>query len=182
MVTECLPLVRSGLREGIDYATSLQPDLEERDQYYWSHSARYKARQVLLGNSGANWRVVGGVPNSGIHLSIDGLTTVRVLRSVGRTTPPPGTNRQRRLAWSQRSLPIDQPDTLILDWFTDAEDSLVMNLGLPKGFWHYRSSPQLAWRVQLPSRDDLTDLTFVPDQEADELVRLRIHETEMDVG
>ncbi len=71
---------------------------------------------------------------------------------------------------------------MILDWSTDQEDALVMNLGLPQGVWHYRRSPQLAWRVPLPSRDDLADLAFVPDQEADELVRIRIHETEMDVG
>lgn len=183
LVRDCLPTIRAALEDGIDFANHLQPEGRIRDQYYWSHSARFQARQVLLGESGANWSVVEGVPNSGIHLSIRGLTTVRVLRSVGRTTPPPGANRQRRLAWSQLSLPsVEQPDTLIIDWYTDSEDILVMGLGLPQGIWQYRSPPQLAWRLQLPSHGDLSDLAFVPDQEADELVRIRVHETEMDVG
>jgi len=183
LLRSCLPVVRQALQDGIDYASELQPDPEHRDQYFWSHAARYQARQFLKGKAGSNWEVVEGVPNSGIHLSIGGLTKVRVLRSVHGSTPPPGANRQRRLAWSQRSLPaMGQPDTMILDWSTDQKDALVMNLGLPQGVWHYRRSPQLAWRVPLPSRDDLADLAFVPDQEADELVRIRIHETEMDVG
>ncbi len=183
LVRDCLPTVRTALENGIDFANHLQPDRQTRDQYYWSHSARFQARQVLLGESGANWSVIEDVPNSGIHLSIGGLTTVRVLRSVGRTTPPPGTNRQRRLAWSQLHLPsIKHPDTLIIDWHTDSEDTLMMGLGLPQGIWQYRSPPQLTWRLQLPSHVDLSDLAFVPDQEADELVQIKVHDTEMDVG
>lgn len=185
LVADCLPAIEPALADGIDFANHLQPDPLGRDQYFWSHSARYRARQVLSGASGGDWCVIEDIPNSGIHLSIGGLTVMRVLRSVHGTTPPPGTNRQRRLAWSERRFPsrvMEQPDTLILDWSADDEDSLVIGLGLPAGLWKYWNPPQLAWRVQLPSHDDLAGLSFVPDQQADELVRIRIHETEMDVG
>ncbi len=189
----CRSEVSEALLAAIDYANELQPEHDNRDPYFWSHSARYAARKALAKASdrNADWRLVAGVPNSGIHLCLNDLHVVRVLRSVWNTTPSPGRNKARRDAWQQhRQLQFSfkdgnrefPPTDLILDWTTDDLDNLVMHLGMPQGVWEHGSNPILAWRVPLPSADSLEELSFEGGEDTDVPVSLRIDEAEMEAA
>jgi len=186
----CLPNIRHALLEGIDYANDIQPEPSGRDRWYWAHSARFKARQTLVASSdGADkWDLVSNVPNSGIHVLLGGLHLVRVLRSSGGTTPAPGPNFKRRDAWQQTRLKFQMGDEphelspldLILDWTTDNTDALTMHLGMPVGTWEHGTTPILAWRVSLPSTDDLKGLIFTGSDDSDVPVRLHVDGTELE--
>ena len=183
-----LPEIRQALLGGIDFANDIQPEPEDRDRWYWAHSARYRARRVLEANSeGAQgWELIADVPNSGIHICIGGLHVVRVLRSAEGTTPAPGHTYRRREAWQQFRLqfPVDDeteglsPLDLVLDWSTDETDTLTMHLGMPLGVWTHGKPPILEWRVLLPSTDDLEGLTFEGADDHDVPVVLRVDDTE----
>lgn len=191
LLADCLPHIREALHFGIDYADDLQPDRRNRDPWFWSHSARHRAKTALQQTAQADdgWDLVAGVSNSGIHVRVAQLHLVRVLRSAGGTTPAPGHNLQRRRAWSQHqqlSFPFASaegelpPLNLILDWSTDIEGSLVMHVGMPVGVWPYGKDPMLAWRVPLPADDDIGGLTFVGSDEPIGPVPLRIHDSEQE--
>ncbi len=170
MLSASLPTIQKALLDGIDFASDIQPEPENRDRWYWAHSARYRARRVLEASSkdAQGWELVAGVPNSGIHILVDGLHKVRVLRSTEGTTPAPGHTRMRRQAWQQTRFQFPSKDRaeglppldLVLDWTTDHTDALTIHLGLPKGVWNYGNDPILEWRVPLPSGDDIEDLAF----------------------
>ena len=186
LLEPCLADIREALRCGIDFANDLQPDADDRDRWFWSHSARYRARQELEAGGGTGWEVVSKIPNSGIHVRLDELHVVRVLRSSGGTTPAPGHNRQRRAAWSQYhqlQLELDHegglpPLNLILDWSTEGDDLLVLHLGMPKGVWKFGSDPVLSWRVELPVDDDLASLVFPGTEDGPVDVTLRVDDAE----
>ena len=189
-VEACLPLIRSALHDGIDFANDIQPDAPGRDPWYWSHSARFKARNVLeaAAASAQGWAMIEGVPNSGIHLRLGGLHVMRVLRSAAGSTPAPGHSRARRRAWQQgRQLQFAfddgldglPPVDLILDWSTDDADELSLHLGMPLGVWDHGSHPILAWRIPLPSSDELGALAFQGSDESEIPVHLRIDEAEL---
>ena len=182
-----LPEIRQALLGGIDFANDIQPEPENRDRWYWAHSARYRARRALEASSAGaqGWELIAGVPNSGIHVCLGGLHVVRVLRSAEGTTPAPGHTRRRCEAWQQFRLqfPIDDeteglpPLDLVLDWTNDDTDALTMHLGMPLGVWTYGKPPILEWRVLLPSSDDLEGLTF-EGADDDVPVLLRVDDTE----
>lgn len=186
LLEPCLADIREALQFGIDYANDLQPDPADRDPWFASHAARFRARRELETADGDGWAIVPGVPNSGIHLLIDGLHVVRVLRSSGGTTPAPGHSRQRRDAWSQHyqmQLALDDngdlpPLNLILDWSTEHDDLLVLHLGMPRGVWKYGNDPVLSWRVELPGDDNLDSLFFPGTEDGPVDVTLRVDDTE----
>lgn len=189
LLADCLPHIRGALHAGIDYADDLQPDPGSRDPWFWSHSARYRAKTALERTAPADggWALVADVPNSGIHVRVEQMHIVRVLRSAGGTTPAPGQNLQRRRAWSQQlSFPFASaegelpPLNLILDWSTDVDGSLVMHAGMPVGVWPYGKDPMLAWRVPLPADDDIGGLAFVGSDEPIGPVPLRVHDSEQE--
>ena len=185
----CLSEIREALHTGIDYANDLQPELGDRDPWYWSHGVRFAARRRLeqAQVSPGEWEIIDGVPNSGIHVRLQGIHVVRVLRSVAGTTPAPGRNRVRQEAWQQcrqLQLPLDYPHSglppidLILDWTTNEADDLEMHLGLPQGIWGHGNSPILAWRVPLPSGDTLDNLAFDGADEDDIPIVLRVDDAD----
>lgn len=196
-----LPLVnpivvplREALRGGLGWASYLQPDSEDLDSWFFSHSARHYALKELkkLAAPG-QWAVVDNVPNSGIHIRLGDLHIVRVLRSEGGTTPHPGGNRARRRAWTnpmQGRLFLDTssgqplpPLTLIADW-QDEDGEPVIHLGLPNGIWDYAKNPRLHWRIPFPGEGlDLNSLRFDGgggDGEAP--ILLKVHESEKKFG
>jgi len=168
-VIECaVPDLMKALRLGIGYAEEQQPDPDGRDPWFWSHSARWKARRYLLGvEKPDGWRIKRNVPNSGIHLSIKGIHGIRVLRSLGGMVPHPGRNRVRRKDWVQGVLrPNDgtlPPLSLLMDWEVH-EDEPRVYLSLPKNPWNYGSDPDLYWRVPVTgdADEDLARLRFDP--------------------
>jgi len=152
------------LRLGCGYADTLQPDPTDLDPWFWSHSARFEARRRLKATSGGSWAMVPKVPNCGIHLSIDGLHTVRVVKSLKGDVPHPGGNANRRRAWTgfavatvteqlQFALGTDDcqspPLSLIADWHVDDDREPVVHLSLPMGSWKYLQNPRYYWRVLL---------------------------------
>ena len=190
-LAECLPPLVDALHHGIDFANELQPIRRTRDPWFWSNSARFAARRTLANSPAdgtANWELVADVPNSGIHIRINHLHVVRVLRSAGGTTPAPGRSRNRRKAWQQsRQLQLAlgvgtnaefPPTALILDWAIDDSDGLLMHLGMPLGPWDHGQHPILAWRVALPAADSLGALTFAGADDPEVPVRLRVDDTE----
>ena len=191
LLAECVPHIRDALHTGIDYADDLQPGRHDRDPWFWSHSARYRAKTALrqARQVDGTWELVPDVPNSGIHVRVQQMHVVRVLRSAGDTTPAPGQNLRRRRDWSQHqqlSFPFADakgelpPLNLILDWTTDADGSLVMHVGMPLGVWPYGKDPMLAWRVPLPAGDELGGLAFAGSDEPIGPVPLRIHDSEQE--
>lgn len=162
----------AALRKGIAYADELQPDRDARDPWFWSHSARFKARSELLGKAESRvegYRLREGVPNCGIHLGFDGVHKARVVRSLGGTTPAPGRNPARRRDW--RGVPVQTqlllaasgtlpPLSMIIDW-QDVAGEPVIHVGLPRFGWDYRTKPLLHWRVPLPDEGiDYASLVF----------------------
>lgn len=181
--------LREALQAGIDHADDLQPEQASRDPWYWSHSARWKACGTLRSATSDGWTLLPEVPNCGIHLRLDDLHVVRVLRSLGGTTPHPGSNRRRAQAWtgvqvlqgqfllaSAGSLP---PLSLVVDW-QEVDGEPELHVGLPAGPWRYGSVPRLYWRVPLPQAGiDLDTLVFDPGPDTGEpLVTLRVDPAE----
>jgi hypothetical protein len=171
---DVLPLIEctvshlgKGLRLGIGFADGLQSDLDDRDPWFWSHSARWRTRGYLLSAKKDGWGINPSVPNSGIHLWVQGLHTVRVLRSLGGTVPHPGRNHARREAWIQDAIPPNDgglpPLSLLADWQVH-NDEPVVYFSLPKRPWKYGESPELYWRVPVTgdTDQDIENLRFDP--------------------
>jgi hypothetical protein len=170
-LAECaVPDLMRGLRLGIGFADDLQPDPDSRDWWYWSHSARWRARGHLLAvDEQDGWGITPDVPNSGIHLRLRDLHDVRVLRSLGSTVPHPGRNRERRRAYQQSQPTLRQNDgsilalSLLMDWEVKDDDPVV-HVSLPKRPWEYNCKPDLYWRVPVTgdAEGDLSKLSFDP--------------------
>jgi hypothetical protein len=170
VMAAAVPL-RDSLRKGVAYADELQPAAGERNPWFWSHSARYKAHEQLKSKvkvDGLDWSLVADVPNCGIHLRFGGLHKSRVVKTFHGGTPHPGSNTVRRADWygvpfpqlildTDRGLP---PLSLVIDWQNDDGEPLI-HVGLPAAEWTYQKSALLHWRVPLP--DDgvaIEDLSF----------------------
>jgi hypothetical protein len=189
LVVPAVPDLRDAIRAGIDYADDVQPDLDERDPWYWSHSARWKARNSLRDiEDPEGWSLTPDIPNCGIHVRIGDLHEARVLRSLDGTTPHPGSNRRRRRAWTgvqgqfllaDGELP---PLSLIIDWCARKGEPEI-HVGLPAGPWEYGNAA-LHWRVALPEGGtDLKDLRFEPKPDPGlDLVDLTIDSAESGEG
>ena len=172
--------LRSSLRKGIAYADEQQPNVDDRNAWFWAHCARFQTGKSLAAAHPQpmveGWEVIQGVPNFGIHLRRD-LHVARLVRSLGGTTPPAGPNKRRKEAWisvgqcvpqrlplvSQTNGPPLVPLSLILDWTTDEAREPVVHVGLPVVDWsfHSRENPNLHWRLPLPeAEEDLAALVF----------------------
>ncbi len=182
------PVLRA-LRLGAGYADDLQPDTDGRDRWFWSHCARFRARQVLAAADKAGWVLVDDVPNSGIHLRVRDLHRVRVLRSLEGTTPHPGRNKARLDYYHQEALLLANdnslpPLSLIMDWRM-VEDEPSIHIGLPKGRWDYGSAAKLYWRVPVTGdpNEDLKNARFDPGvSPGDVTVTLLVDESEEGAG
>lgn len=167
-LVECaVPSLRKALRIGGSFADEIQPDADERDGHYWSHSARWRARKHLAAVPKDGWYLTPNVPNSGIHLRIGDLHRVRVLRSLGGTVPHPGSNRARRADWVQNALDLAGDGlpalSLLADWQI-FEDEPVIHCSLPRRPWSYTADPEVYWRVPITgdADSDLARLRFDP--------------------
>lgn len=100
---ECaVPSLIKALAKGAAFADSLQPDAPGRDPWFWSHSARFRAKTLLATTEKEGWNIVAAAPNSGIHLVFDGLQPARVLKSMNGTIPHAGPNITRQHAWTSQ--------------------------------------------------------------------------------
>jgi hypothetical protein len=189
-VVECaVPHLTKALRLGIGYADEQQPDLDDRDPWFWSHGARWRARRHLMSvTSPMGWGINPDVPNSGIHLRLADIHDIRVLRSLGGTVPHPGRNRVRRRAWVQDTLPPNdgalRPLSLLADWQVHDDEPLVY-LSLPKCPWTYGSDPDVHWRVPVTGDidKDLANLRFDPGLlPGDVTVTIKVDPTERETG
>lgn len=196
---EVLPLVASlaaptykAVQAGIDFADGLMPDDQDvADPWYWSHSARYAARnQLRHGGAIEGWKLRPDVPNSGIHFSVDNGHRLRLVRSLHNDVPHPGSNKRRREAWTGAvELPLRVSGSglpflnLLFDWAVDINREPVIHVTLPQGPWTYGQPSRVHWRVLLPSDGvlDLSALTFNPSGDGDDL-GLVLDEAERESG
>lgn len=181
--------IRGALRKGIAHADTLQPSREDRDRWYWSHSARWKACEILHGvEQREGWNIAPNVPNSGIHIRVQELHVARLLRSLGGTTPHPGRNLQRRRAWSNQGQlflaeGVLPPLSPIIDWHEDDEGEPEIHLGLPIGAWKMGAATRLYWRVPIAEDIDLASLRFEGAEEiGEQLATLNIDPAEEGSG
>jgi hypothetical protein len=185
-LAECMvPHLAKALRLGIGYADDLQPDTEDRDPWYCSHSARWRARGHLLSvPERKGWGISKKAANSGIHLNIQGIHKVRVLRSLFDTVPHPGRNHARIMTWMQGTMPPNDGSlpalSLLADWRV-IDDEPVIYVSLPKHGWSYRAKPVLYWRVPVTGDADLdlANLQFDPGLlPGDRLVSIKVDPAE----
>lgn len=185
LLEPCVPLLHDALCTGIEFAHEAQADELDRDPYFWAHCARYKARRHLNAMDRDGWSLAPNVPNSGIHLRIEGIHIARVLRSLGGSAPHPGPNRARQLAWRFDNRmwlgnPPLPPLNLIIDW-THSADEPILHVGLPVAPWPYGQKPLLHWRVLLHGGDSLGGWRFEPEGDpGDAPVRLRLDPAEFE--
>ena len=185
--------IYEALRLGIGYADNLQPEVES--QHFWSHSARFGAWRELRRATADKWSLNDRVPNCGIHLTIGGLHTLRVVRSLGNTVPPPGRNASRRVAWKgineQLSFGLQDtgefvipPLSLLADWRLDEDREPVVHVSLPIGPWLYGQNPRCHWRVPLPSTNSMSldELSFQGSDGGDPMVAIEIDPAEWAAG
>ena len=166
MVERAVAPLREALTHGIEMADAQQPDAMDRDQYYWSHTARFHARKKLMSADRDGWGIAKRVANSGIHLHFEAVHTARVLRTLNGTTPHAGHNVTRQQAWSfSPYLPVGksvpEPFTLIFDWCRD-DSGLLLHVGLPRRGGSYPNGAELHWRVPVTgdAQDDLAGLAW----------------------
>lgn len=189
-VAECVvPHLAKALRLGIGYADDQQPDPGDRDQWYWSHSARFRARRHLLSiTKREGWGINPKAPNSGIHLRLNDIHKIRVLRSLNETVPHPGRNPARRMTWMQGTMPPNDGTlpalSLLIDWRVIDDEPLVY-VSLPKHPWRYKAKPVLYWRVPVTgdTDQDLSNLQFDPGLlPGDQMVSIRVDPAERNAG
>jgi len=192
-LAECtIPHLAKGLRLGIGFADELQPRTDDRDSWFWSHSARWRTRGHLLSvPKREGWGINPKAPNSGIHLRLQDIHTVRVLRSLSETVPHPGRNRARCDAWMQGTMPPNDGTlpalSLLIDWRVrdDEPDEPLIYLSLPKRPWRYGAKPELHWRVPITgdADQDLANLRFEPGMfPGDVMVTIKVDPSERNTG
>jgi hypothetical protein len=158
-----LRMIHDAFDDGVSYADT-QLEGQPQDSHYWSHSARYRARNVLNEVTWQEgWHLGRDLANSGVEI-VRGDLTMRVLKAIGGAPPHPGHNRARQSFWRQKpavvvptpqqlyfALAIDgltllNGSNLIVDWDVIAKRQLVLALSKPDGVWNYQKKPRLAWR------------------------------------
>ncbi len=174
---------------GIGFADHLQPDPNDINRHFWAHSARYGAWRHLGQVESNSWRLVPDVPNFGVHLVFAELHTLRLVRSLSNTVPPPGRNIARRVAWTGYSEQLAfemasaedgqstfPPLSLIADWRLDAQGEPSIFVSLPEGPWQYGQNPRCHWRVPLPSNSStsLDDLYFEGEDGGDPTIQIEV--------
>jgi len=190
VIERVVPDLAAALALGSDYADEQQPDPYDRDRWYWSHTARWRARNNLVAVSDKDgWTVDPSAPNSAIHLCAASVHPIRVLKTMNDTTPHAGRNKARQLAWSQSPLLVasaasGQPFSLVADWHK-GKDGPVVHIGLPKAPGNYVGGADLYWRVEVTGDAgyDLGNLEFDPGNPPDDLiVTLKVDPSEFQVN
>ncbi|MGA2284277.1 MAG: hypothetical protein ABSH07_11535 [Candidatus Dormibacteria bacterium] len=175
-----LRLVRDAFDDGVSFADSHLAG-QPSDDHYWSHSVRYRARNLLVDADWDNngWRFGRRLANSGIEI-MGGALALRVLKAIGGGPPHPGLSHARQAYWRQRVAP-PQPtqlslalaidgvilingSNLIVDWDVVAKRQLVLALSKPIGVWRYQTKPKLAWRRHVVFASD-DEPRFLPADE-----------------
>lgn len=174
---------------GIGFADHLQPDAGNVNSHFWSHCVRYRAWRQLGQVESDSWRLVPNVPNFGIHILIGEIHTLRLVRSLSNTVPPPGRNVARRAAWTGYSEQLSfefasvgegettfPPLSLIADWRLDASGEPSISVSLPQGPWQYGQNPRCHWRVALASTSSsrLEDLHFEGEDGGDPTIEIEV--------
>lgn len=189
---ECVvPHLVAALRTAIGFADDVQPDPGARDPWFWSHCARWRACEHLHAvpkNEHHGWTFTRA-PNSGIHIGLAGIHTLRVLRSLGDTVPHPGRNRTRRQVWMQSAMlpPSDgslAPMSMLADWRVK-DDEPHIYASLPKRPWRYKAQPEVYWRVPVTGDADLdlANLQFDPGLlPGEQMVSFKVDPAERDAG
>jgi|HubBroStandDraft_1064217.scaffolds.fasta_scaffold07925_5 hypothetical protein len=190
-LAECaVPYLADALRLGIGFADDLQVNAKKRDPWFWSHSARGRACEYLLGLGKVEregWGITKG-PNTGIHLRLDDIHTARVLRSLNDTVPHPGPNHARRMVWMQGTLPPNDGSlpslSLLMDWRVK-DDEPYIYISLPIRPWRYGATPQVYWRVPVTgdAGRDLANLQFDPGLlPGEQMVSFKVDPAERNLG
>jgi hypothetical protein len=159
-VTPSLGALRAALDAGISYADTIL-DRQPFDAYFWSHSVRYHAVQVLDRAPQVDWTVGRKLPNSGIELRQDPVL-MRLLKSQGDGPPHPGSSRARRRFYRQQlRLPMPWGDlntsegaNLIVDWEVGERREVLLALSKPVGVWDYQGTPSIEWRLPVVFGND----------------------------
>jgi hypothetical protein len=183
------PAVWASVRAGVEGADNLQPSTPQRDNHFWAHCARFYNKRALIEESDkhAEWVLIPDVPNTGIHVVLNNVHRIRVLRSLNGNTPPPGRNRARREAWAQPSTQgefyltadnhlLTENDgqslpafNLILDWHLDKTGEPAISVSLPRGPWQFKKEVRVHWRVRLPgSEEEFAGTSFDPPKPSDD--------------
>lgn len=156
-----LRMVRDAFDDGVSYADA-QLHEQPWNDHYWSHSVRYRARNVLGEELWADgWHLGRDLANSGVEI-VHGALAMRVLKAIGGAPPNPGLSHARQSFWRQTSatpesrqltfpLALDgaviiNGSNLIIDWDVVEQRRLVLALSKPTGVWRYQTKPRLAWR------------------------------------
>jgi hypothetical protein len=189
---ECaVPTLIKVLTKGSAYADDLQPAKDKRDPWFWSHAARFRARQLLAEATKDGWDIVRSAPNSGIHLTFKGFQPARVLKSLNGNAPHAGPNGARQLAWTFDDEALDLRSIsgltavpLLFDWHI-SENGPVVHAGIPKRPGSFRSGAELYWRIPITgdADEDLNNLSYDPtDPMPDAGVILKVDPAEFEDG
>ena len=194
--------VPSAIRDGMDAADLLQPDPLVRDNHFWSHSARFYHRRSLATAQAESWQLIEGVPNTGIHIILENVHRIRVLKSLNGLVPHPGSNPTRRADWAQPAaqgefflsadnrLLVEEPDgvlpamNLLIDWHQKRGEPAIF-VSLPKAPWDYKDSIRVHWRRPFPTEPggEFGSVGFNPPPVNDDFSTIvRIDPGEMDAG
>ncbi len=192
--------VPAALRQGMEAADALQPEPAARDNYFWSHSARFYNKRELARNAGNGWLLLDDVPNTGIHIVLQDVHRIRVLRSLNGTVPHPGRNLARRDAWAQppgqgefflsadNELSLDNARSalpamnLLIDWHQEQGEPVIC-VSLPRAPWSYQDNIRVYWRKPFPTADEFANMRFAPPPVRDDFSDIiRIDPGERDAG
>lgn len=179
----------SCLTQGIEYANDQQPDRDRRDPWFWADCCRYRTRETMRALSGERWTLKPSVPNYGVHVRVEELHMVRVVRSLDGYAPHAGRNPKRRKAWKQEvqgQLALDDrralpPLSVIIDWHESEDERPVLHAGIPLSAGKMGTAPTMMWRVPLDDPgDEIGYLRFDPGPDDDTpLVTLHIDEADV---
>jgi hypothetical protein len=191
MLEEVSSVLYRALDAGIEYADSQQPDDEDFNSHYWSHSARFTAHNYLAHCDGKTWKLVDGIPNFGVHITLNGVHKLRVVKSINNGAPSPGRNKTRQIDWVgyseqlQFELPFDgnaplPPLSLLVDWNADQNREPIVHVSLPNGSWKFGERARVHWRELLTSEANISinDLAFTLTDDGDPTISIETESNE----
>lgn len=173
------PLVsyRRALDSAVSFADTTMRELPSCP-YTWSALVRYWTWQEIRQENQANnndWRG-RRLANNGLEITMQA-HTFRPFKSINAGPPAPGHSSTKRDYYSQyRQAAFELPEVmsaeganLIVDWTVRADRHPLLALSKPKGFWKYRGTPKLEWRVivHFGGDDGGQTLRFAPSDEDD---------------
>jgi hypothetical protein len=167
LIIPVLDPVRAALGEGVSVVPEARSLLGvEPDPWFDAHIVRRVARrklEQLAPGDGIPWGISGSVPNSGIHLEVNGVST-RICRGEPAFIPPPGPSKARQRFYRQEAVvaqqlwyePSEVPlGNVLLMWRLEGLE-VELCVAIPDGEWKWGTKPRL--RAVFPVIDD--DLEF----------------------